>query len=415
MKEILADIITIGDEILYGQTIDTNSAFIGEKLGEAGIRINQITSISDTKDHILKTLKESKANIILITGGLGPTLDDITKQTLCEYFNDSLELNSLAWENVQHFYASRKREISEINKLQAHLPTKCECLSNLVGTASGMWFEHDNQIYISMPGVPREMKKLITDFVLPKLKRKMDLPFIKHQFINTVGIPESDLATMMESWVNQLPKNISLAYLPSLGRVKLRLTIKGSSSEELINLLLKQTESLVPIIEKYIYSVNDTSLPEAVAKLLIGNKLTISTAESCTGGNVAKTLTSVSGSSQYFSGGAVTYSNEMKIQELGVNSNSLQKFGAVSEQTVIEMTEGACKKFNTDISIATTGIAGPDGGTPSKPIGTVWIAISYQGTITTKLIQVGNLGRENNIENTTIAALNLIRKTIIQN
>lgn len=412
MKEILADIITIGDEILYGQTVDTNSAFMGKTLGEVGIKINQTISISDNRQHILDTLSNSKAQIILITGGLGPTLDDITKQTLCDFFDDKLELNELAWKGLTEFYDSRKRKISAINKLQAHLPTKCECLPNTIGTASGMLFKQNNKVYISMPGVPREMKQLITNEAIPRLKSIYDLPFIKHQFINTVGIPESDLATKMEGWVKNIPNEISLAYLPSLGSVKLRLTIKGENEKYLNNVLELATQKLLPIIKEYIYSTDESTLTESISQLLKDKKITVSTAESCTGGNVAKTLISVPGSSNYFNGGIITYSNEMKIQELDVKPGTIEKYGAVSEQTAIEMVKGASKKFNSDISIATTGIAGPDGGTPEKPIGTVWIALFYNGNIITKLIQIGNLGRVNNIENTTIAALNLIRKVL---
>jgi len=415
MKEIKADVITIGDEILYGQTVDTNSAFIGKELNKIGISIKQITSISDDKDAIINSINSSTSDIILITGGLGPTLDDITKQTLCEYFDDELELNELAWKHVRNFYKQRNREISNINKLQAHLPTKCICLPNKVGTASGMWFENNNQIIISMPGVPREMKLLITDEVNPRLKEKFTLPIIIHQFINTVGIPESDLAEKLENWIKQLPKTISLAFLPSLGSVKLRLTIKGENKLKCEQLIANETEKCSQYINSYIYSTDENSISESIHKLLIDKKLTISTAESCTGGNIAKTLTSNSGSSAYFIGSVVSYANEAKINELNANVKTIEKYGAVSEKTAIEMVKGVQNKFNTDIAISTTGIAGPDGGTDEKPVGTVWIAIYYKEKITTKLLQIGDLGRKNNIENTTIAALNLIRKTLNKN
>lgn len=412
MKQIKADIITIGDEILYGQTIDTNSAFIGKELNKIGISVKQITSISDKKEDILNTISNSTSDIILITGGLGPTLDDITKQTLCDYFDDTIELNEQAWKNVQAFYKQRNREISNVNKLQAHLPAKCICLPNKIGTASGMWFEKDDKIIISMPGVPREMKLLITDEVNPRLKEKFTLPVIIHQFINTIGIPESDLAEKLQSWIELLPKDIALAFLPSLGNVKLRLTIVGEDKLKCEEAILKETEKAIKIIKPYIHSTDESSISESIHNLLIDKKLTISTAESCTGGNVAKTLISNSGSSNYYIGGIVSYSNDSKINELKVKASTLQKHGAVSEETAIEMVKGVQQKFNTDIAISTTGIAGPDGGTTEKPVGTIWIAIYYKGIASSKLLQIGDLGRENNIENTTIAVLNLIRKTI---
>lgn len=412
MKEVTAEIITIGDEILYGQTIDTNSAFMGEKLGKLGVLIKKITSISDTKEAILDAISQTKAHIVLITGGLGPTLDDITKETLCTFFNDKLELNNLAWQYVKEFYESRNRTISEVNKMQAFLPTKCTCLPNKIGTASGMWFENNNQIYVSMPGVPREMKMLINHEVIPKLKTKFKFPIIKHRFINTVGIAESNLAAKINRWELQLPHEIALAYLPSLGRVKLRLTAKGDNENNIENLLDLEIKKVEALINEYIYAYEDFTFEEAISQLLTDKNYTISTAESCTGGNIAKLLTSVSGSSNYFIGGIISYSNEVKINQLNVSSETLQKYGAVSQETAIEMVKGVNNKFKTDISIATTGIAGPDGRTEEKPVGTVWIALLFKGKITTKLIHVGDLGRENNIESASIYALNLMRKII---
>ena len=412
MKEILADIITIGDEILYGQTIDTNSAFIGQVLGEIGISIHQINSVQDKKENIIKSLRSSKSDITIITGGLGPTKDDITKQTLADFFDDSLQQNEIAWENVQNFYKTRNRTISDINKLQSFLPTKAICLTNNVGTASGMWFNENNKVYISLPGVPREMKKIMQDEVIPRLQSSFNLPHIEHRFVNTVGIPESNLAEKIDAWSTNLPQELSLAYLPSLGCVKLRLTAKGSNKKHLNNLLTENVNKLIPLIEKYVYATNQESFIESISKLLKNNNLSISTAESCTGGNIAKTITSISGSSSYFQGSIVSYSNEVKIHSLGVNRETIKQHGAVSEETAIEMVEGCYNLFKTDICIATTGIAGPDGGTPEKPIGTVYIVIKFKNKIISKRIQVGDLGRNNNIESTTIAALNMIRKII---
>lgn len=410
MKEILADIITIGDEILYGQTIDTNSAFMGVSLQEMGVKVRQITSISDNREAILNTLKTSseKADIVLITGGLGPTLDDITKHTLCEYFDDHLDLNEEAWTHVQAFYHARNREISEVNRLQAHLPTTCTCLPNKMGTASGMWFEKDNVIIVSMPGVPREMKGLMENEVLSRLAHRFDFVEINHTFVNTVGIPESNLAEKISLWERQLPPYIKLAYLPSLGCVKLRLTMVGDHGNE----LTEQVNQLIPLIDDYVYSTGNISLEDAIAQLLINGKHTISTAESCTGGNVARALTSVSGSSAYFMGGMVSYDNKVKIENLGVSSEILKEKGAVSEEVVTQMVKGAQQVFHTDIAVATTGVAGPNGGTAEKPVGTVWIAFANKDEVITKKLQLGDFGRTQNIDMTTIAVLNLIRKFI---
>lgn len=414
MKNVFAEVITIGDEILFGQTLDTNTQWIGTQLSDAGISIIRKTSVGDIREEILKSLKEAsqRADIILITGGLGPTKDDITKKTLAEYFDTPLILNEQALREVAALFASRNRSMTPTNAKQAELPEACKMISNTMGTAPGMWFDHEGKVYVSMPGVPYEMKTMMLQSVMPMIRQKFQLPVIYHRMIQTVGIGESWLSDRIEHWETSLPSHIKLAYLPHFGRVRLRLTAFGDDYQVLEKEVDKEVEKLLPLINQYVYGFGDLSLEEAVGQLLLKNKQTIATAESCTGGHVAHTITSIAGSSEYFEGGMIPYSNNLKIKVLGVKKDTIETYGAVSEQTVAEMAQQVRALYQTDYGIATSGVAGPGGGTPEKPVGTVWIAVAgAQGTYTKKLSLTQD--RALNIQYTTVNVLNLLRSALI--
>lgn len=410
-----AELISIGDELLIGQTLNTNAQWLGQKLDSIGIKPAYCSTIGDNKQDILDAFQtaEARADIVFITGGLGPTKDDITKKVLCQYFDTELKMDSQRLIELQDFFSSRGREMNELNKLQAMTPKNCTPITNTVGTANGMWFEKEDTIFISMPGVPFEMKEMITSYILPKIKKQVGSEGIYHKTIKTIGIGESDLSILIENWENSLPSHIKLAYLPSYGQVKLRLSGYGKSQEELsdeVNLLFNQ---LRPLINQYIYTFDDTtSLEHSVAQLLSSRQLTISTAESCTGGNLAGILTSIPGSSSYFVGGVIAYSNKIKEDELNVSSETLKQHGAVSEATIIEMAQNVRLKHKTNIGIATSGIAGPGGGSEQKPVGTTWIAYSDDSQTITKKLQLTK-DRGHNIKYTCIAALNLVRVSIL--
>jgi nicotinamide-nucleotide amidase len=414
MKAVIAEIITIGDEILFGQIVDTNSAWMGTELTKIGIRVKQITSVSDSTEHIVEALDQarSRAGIILITGGLGPTKDDLTKTVLTSYFNTTLKLHEPSLADVTEIFKSRGREVTELNRQQAFLPESCTPVRNILGTAPGMWFEQDGKIFVSMPGVPYEMKRMMTDIVLPKLKAFFKTPEIIHKVVQTVGIPESILADKLDHFETNLPEHIKLAYLPHLGGVRLRLTGQGEDATILEKDLLQQVDALKDTIPNYIFAIGEQPLEETIGLMLKERQLTIATAESCTGGYVAHKITSISGSSAYYQGSVIAYHNEVKIQELNVNPETLNQHGAVSEATVREMAENVRKKFGTSIGVATSGIAGPSGGTPDKPVGTIWIAYSDENKTETKLLNF-NKDRILNIEYTTMAVLNLIRQSLL--
>lgn len=408
-----AEIITIGDEILIGQTIDTNSAWIANRLNLIGVDIVKITSISDNKNEIIKALDNTKnsAELVLVTGGLGPTDDDITKKTFAEYFGVKLVLNKEVLEHIEQFVIKRKAHMNERNIKQAEVPENCRILKNNIGTAPGMLFEYDDQIIISMPGVPFEMKELMINHVIPMLQSKQKDYHIIHKVVLTQGLPESKLAEVLEEWESGLPDTISLAYLPSPGLIKLRLTAKGSNKNELqkdIDINISKLEKIIP---ELICGYDLEKLEELVGKELIKNKMTISTAESCTGGNIAKLITSVSGSSEYFKGSIVAYSNEIKHNVLNVSSSILDTYGAVSKQVVEQMALGACKLLDTDFSIATSGIAGPTGGTKEKPVGTTWIAVANKDKVVSELYVFGDQ-RERNIQRSSLTALNMLLKIL---
>ncbi len=413
MKLVLAEVITIGDEILYGQITDTNTQWMGVELGKLGIKIIQKTSIGDSESEILRILSEaeSRADIVLITGGLGPTKDDITKKTLCKYFDDELVINEDALEFITDFFTKRGRELTEINRLQAAIPSRSTYLANKTGTAPGMWFERNGKVFVSMPGVPHEMKYLMNNEVLPRLKTFFKTPVLYHKVIRTIGLGESFLAEKIADWEDNLPKNIKLAYLPSFGQVRLRLTGFGEDENILREQVEAESAKLIPQISKYVYSQEDEELEKALGKTLKAQGFTLSTAESCTGGYISHLITKIPGSSAYFMGSVVSYSNEAKINVLGVKPETLAEFGAVSEETVKQMAEGVRKVMKTDFGIATSGVAGPDGGTIEKPVGTIWIACASESkTVAMKLTLTQQ--RETNIIYGSVAALNLLRRMI---
>ncbi|MCQ6956823.1 competence/damage-inducible protein A [Mucilaginibacter aquariorum] len=402
---MLAEIITIGDEILIGQIVDTNSAWMAQKLNEEGIRVKQISSVSDDRQHILTALAEaaSRADIIFITGGLGPTKDDITKQTLAEYFNVKLVLNDDALNNVLNIFERYNRPLLEVNRKQAEVPENCEIILNNNGTAPGMWFNVDGKIYVSMPGVPFEMKYMMEETVIPKLKATLKLPVIIHKTILTVGEGESFLAEKIADIENELPANIKLAYLPKMGQVRLRLSAYSDGETSLNDKLEEFASRIVERVGHNVVAQEDIPLEKVIQNYMTDKGLTLSVAESCTGGYVSHLITQHEGSSQFFLGGAVTYSNDLKENTLGVKNETLYQFGAVSQETVTEMVEGALRQFKSDYALAITGIAGPGGGTHEKPVGTVWIAVANANKTVVKKFTFGNK-RLQNIERSAVAA-----------
>ena len=408
------EIITIGDEILIGQTVDTNSAWMGGELNLIGININRITSISDNRDEIISALNEalSRAEVVLITGGLGPTSDDLTKDTLAGYFGGKLVMDTGVLENITERLRRRNLNMNENNRQQAMVPDNCKVLQNLTGTAPGMLFEKSGKIVVSMPGVPHEMKHIMKEHVLPLLAERLPGGVIVHKNIMTYGVAEAILAERLTTFEDQLPGEVRLAYLPAYGVIKLRLTAAGSDEKKIRKSVSEQVEKLYKIIPDVIYGEDEVMIEEVVGKLLNDNKLTVSTAESCTGGKIASLITSVPGSSGWFRGSVVAYDNSIKTGILGVNKETLKLYGAVSAETAGEMARGARRLMGTDYSVAVTGIAGPTGGTAEKPVGTVWIAIdSERGVVTEKQIFADN--RQINISRSSYGALNLLRKQIV--
>jgi len=403
---MLAEIITIGDEILIGQIVDTNSAWMAQQLNNAGIRVKQISSVSDSREHILTALKEAgtRADLIFITGGLGPTKDDITKNTLAEYFGVGMVENQEALDNVLRIFAKYNRPMLDINKAQALVPANCEVITNKNGTAPGMWFNVDEKIYVSMPGVPFEMMYMMEEEVIPKIKTLFKLPIIIHKTILTVGEGESFLATRIADIEDSLPKHIKLAYLPKLGQVRLRLSGQGDDEQSLRDEIEQYAAKIVARVSENVAAEEDIALEKSILDFMAERNLTLSVAESCTGGYISHLFTQHAGSSKVFFGGAVSYSNQLKESILGVKNETLDKYGAVSEETVVEMVEGALRNFKSDYAIAVTGIAGPDGGTADKPVGTVWIAVASAQKTVQKKFTFGSK-RLQNIERSASAAL----------
>jgi nicotinamide-nucleotide amidase len=412
-----ADIITIGDEILIGQVIDTNSAFIGAELSKAGIQVNRIISISDKEESIMRALESSmkSSDITIVTGGLGPTNDDITKYTIANFFKVKLTRDHETFENIKKLLHDRGIDFTEKNSSQADVPENCKVLINRNGTAPGMLFREKGKILLSMPGVPFEMKSIFRDEFLPWVKNNFELPNIVHRTFLTTGVAESIMAERLSDFEEQLPQNMSLAYLPSPGILKLRLNSyqAGQPLATQQASFNHQVQNLENLLGTDLFGYEKERMEEIAGRLLAQNKYTLSVAESCTGGNISHLITEIPGSSDYFKGSVVAYSNDIKKKILLVSGEDLDKYGAVSKQVVIQMADGARKVFGTDFAIATSGIAGPAGGTKEKPLGTVWIAVtSPQDTLALKL----NFGkhRERTIIRSSIAALNMLRLTIIK-
>jgi len=409
-----AEIISIGDEILIGMTVDSNAAWMGRELTNLGIEVYQMFSISDNREHIIKVVDEcmNRSDLVLVTGGLGPTNDDITKETLSDYFNTRLVQDEKILGDIERFIKSRGLEMNENNRRQAEVPEDCRVLPNELGTAPGMWFEKDGKVLVSMPGVPYEMENIMKNHVLPGIADHFNRPFIKYRLVMTFGTFEAHLAEILEDFEKELPQSVRLAYLPTSGIIKLRLTGRGEDEEETDRILDEQIKKLYDIIPEYIYGLDGISLEEVSGKLLREKKQTVSIAESCTGGNLSRMITSVPGSSDYFTGSVIAYDNRIKEEILGVSEKALEEQGAVSKEVALQMAKGIRKKYGTDYALSTTGIAGPGGGREDKPVGTVWIAISSdEGDYAEKHNYA--FSRSNNIRRASLAALNLLRKTII--
>ncbi|RYY41333.1 MAG: CinA family nicotinamide mononucleotide deamidase-related protein [Chitinophagaceae bacterium] len=413
MKPITASIITIGDELLIGQTIDTNSAFIGQELNRAGIWLKRRIAVGDVREEILETLEaQSRDNdILILTGGLGPTADDITKPALREYFGAGIRTDAAALQNVHDIFARFGRTPSEVNLKQAEVPDCCTVLPNRRGTAPGMWFEKAGVIYVSLPGVPHEMKGLITDSVLPKLLERFTLPVIAHRTAVTAGKGESDLAAHIAAFEAALPEWIKLAYLPSFGLVRLRLTARGDDEATVHAELDRRFAQLKEATSEWLVADEDISLTETLHRLLKSRGKTVGTAESCTGGYLARLLTEPAGASTIFKGSVVAYANEIKESVLAVPADVLRAHGAVSEQAVRAMVAGGLKVLGADYVVATSGIMGPSGGTDAKPVGTIWIGVGNSARTETLLLNY-RFDRARNMELTANTALNFLRKFI---
>lgn len=410
-----AEIITIGDEILIGQIIDTNSAWIAEQFNLHGIEIYQITSVHDDHMHIMEALKkaEEKVDLVVLTGGLGPTKDDITKNTLCAYFNTKLVVHEPTFEHIKSRFTRLKIDMNKLNRDQALVPENCMVLPNKAGTAPGMWFEQNDTIFVSMPGVPFEMKYLVENELFPRLLNNEKTRAIYHKTVLTQGLPESMLAEKIETWENALPQNVKLAYLPSPFAVRLRLSATGKSKSELETIVEKEIQKLLQIIPDHIFGYNNETMAEVIGRLLIAKNKKLAVAESCTGGYISHLITSVPGCSEFYNGSVTAYSNMAKESILGVKNETLVNFGAVSEQVAKEMAVGARNVLNADFTIATTGIAGPGGGTEEKPVGTVWIAVaSEKNVIAIKYVFGDN--RERNILRSSQTALQMLRRVILK-
>ncbi len=412
-----AEIITIGDEILIGQITDTNSKWIAQELNKIGISVYQITSIQDKKKHILSTLKSAlkRVDIIIITGGLGPTNDDITKLTLTQFFEDTLIMNHEIENHIKNLFAKINYPFTELNRQQALVPSKCVAFKNYLGTAPAMWFDKDKKVVISLPGVPYEMKDLMQRYILPKLAKTYKLPFIVHKTVLTQGMGESMVAERLEKWENELPKFIKLAYLPSFGKVRLRLLVKGKDKDILEESIEKEINKLLKIIPDIFVGMEDVAaLENQIGSLLSRKNLTLAVAESCTGGSIAKKITAVPGASNYFKGAIVAYSAAIKINELNVSKNLIEKHTVVSAEVAKAMAMGIQQKFNANFAIATTGNAGPTTDKTDETVGTVYIAIASPKTVRVSKFSFGQ-PREKVIEKTTNKALEMLKKEILKN
>lgn len=410
-----AEIISIGDELLIGQVVNTNASWMAEQLSLAGIVLNRISTIRDKESDIVQAIDEAlqRAQVVLITGGLGPTSDDITKPALCKYFNTDLIFNQEAFNQASELFARRGYAMTERNREQAMLPAICEPIKNNQGTAPGMWFEKEGAFVVSMPGVPFEMKTMFVTEVIPKLKRCIWTQNLVHKTLMTTGVGESFLADRILNWEKELPDAFKLAYLPQPGLVRLRLSGQGIDSLFLDIELKRLTNELAGLLNEYVFGFDDDQLESVVGKLLLTGKKTLAIAESCTGGALSAMITSVPGSSAYFKGSVVAYSNEIKHYILGVDNQLILQHGAVSREVVEAMAKGARDAFAVDYALATSGIAGPDGGTQEKPVGTVWISLA-SATETLSVCHTFGEHRERNIRRSTLAALNMLRLEILK-
>jgi len=411
-----AEIVTIGDEILIGQIVDSNSAFIAKELNKIGVSVYQITSIQDDKQHILDALEvaNSRSQVVIITGGLGPTKDDITKHTLCEYFGDTLEKDKVVLAHIEELFSKYiSTPISDLNRLQALVPTKADVLKNEFGTAPGLWMEKEGTSFIALPGVPFEMKGLMKSAVLPRIISQYKRPYILHKTIITYGLGESAIANRIEDWENELPAAIKLAYLPSLGRVRLRLSAKGDDKEAIQQLIASEVKKLYPLIGDIIYGEEEDETIEAViANMLTTKGFTLATAESFTGGKIAEQITTIPGASKYFKGSVVSYATETKIKLLGVDADLIKKHSVVSEAVAVAMARNAKQILETDFAIATTGNAGPTKGDSDEPVGTVFIAVSTPERSFATKFTMGN-HRERIVQKSVNKAFELLQKEIL--
>jgi nicotinamide-nucleotide amidase len=408
-----AKIITIGDELLIGQVVDTNSAWLGAALEKINIKVTEIRSISDKHNTIINNLHEmiASTDVLIITGGLGPTNDDVTKNALVEYFGSTLAFHEETYRRLEKLFARFKIPIRESHRMQAYLPNNCQVLINEMGTAQGMWFEKDNKIVISTPGVPYEMHYIMEHSALPMLEKRNPDHKIYHRTIMTVGWGETKIEEAINEIIEDIPEHIKIAYLPGLGKVRVRLSSASNNGE--IAEVMSVSESICKKLGDIVYGFDDEQLEAALGNLLLEKDLSVGTAESCTGGFLAHKITSIPGSSRYFKGSVIAYDNSIKQEQLKVSPETLEQYGAVSEQVVIQMVQGLINNYKVDVAISTSGIAGPDGGTAEKPVGTIWIACGNEQNIKTRKLQLTK-NRLKNIEYTTIAAMDLLRKFLIQ-
>jgi nicotinamide-nucleotide amidase len=412
-NSVKVEIITIGDEILIGQIVDTNSAWMSVELNKAGFEIVQITSVHDDAAHIVASLDLAleRADVVLFTGGIGPTKDDITKQTLSRYFGMQLVFNDEVYKNIEQVLTQRSRAVNELTRTQAFVPDGCTVIQNRVGTAPVTWFEKNGKVIVSMPGVPNEMKHIMSTEVIPRLSQRYKTPTIIHKNVIVQGYPESALAMKIADWENALPADIHLAYLPNYGIIKLRLSGVSEDPLALEFSINQQIAGLTEILADAIVAYDDTPVEEMIGNLLTTKGMTLSTAESCTGGFIAHKITTVPGSSKYFKGSVVSYSNEVKVNVLNVLSDDIQLHGAVSRQVVEQMADNVRRLLKTDYALATSGIAGPDGGTAEKPVGLVWISVSSPKGVVSREFKFGNV-RIQNIERTAQTAMLMLKEVI---
>lgn len=409
----MVEIISIGDELLIGQVVNTNASWMAEELNGAGWDVRQITCVSDKASEIRRALEEAgqRAEVILMTGGLGPTKDDITKEVLCDYFETRLVMHEPVLRNIETFFRRKGLPLTELNREQALVPESAIVVENPLGTAPGLVFKEKEKLFVAMPGVPYEMKHVMESYVLPELMKLPGKQVIVHKTVLTQGIGESFLARKIEDWENSLAPDIKLAYLPSPGIVRLRLSMRGTDRVQMEERLAEKITQLQQLIPAYIWGEGKETLEENVGKLLKENRKTLATAESCTGGLIAHRITSVPGSSAWFTGSIIAYSNRIKTDLLGVPAEVIENHGAVSREVVESMARGARKYLQTDYAIAVSGVAGPDGGTDEKPVGTVWIATAGPHRVVSRKFLFGD-ERMRNIQRSSTAALAMLREQI---